>query len=179
MVNSANVTFQVAPEALGTDSVAKFVKLFGFLNTFVSLRRDWVWAASYRMGIAGAFGNSLQPFDRFTAGGATTVRGFEQDSLGPVDPDYETVIGGEGLVLFNQELRFPIYRWFQGVTFYDAGNVFLYASDFRPFNLRHSAGAGLRLVLPFGLLRFDYAWVLDRQPGEEASRFWFNFNHAF
>ncbi len=81
--------------------------------------------------------------------------------------------------MFNQELRFPIFRWFGGVTFYDAGNVFLNASDFRPFDLRHSAGAGLRLVLPFGIIRFDYAWVLDRQPGEKASRFWFNFNHAF
>ena len=79
-----------------------------FLNTFVSLRKDWVWAASYRMGIAGAYGNFLLPFDRFTAGGATTVRGFEQDSLGPVDPINGTAIGGEGLVVYNQELRFPV-----------------------------------------------------------------------
>jgi outer membrane protein insertion porin family len=173
----ANVTFQVAPEALGSD--IKFIKLFGRLNTFFSLRRDWIWAASYRIGIADAFDNFLLLDNRFTAGGATTVRGFEQDSLGPVDPIYGTVIGGEGLVVINQELRFPISRWFQGVAFYDAGNVFLNASDFRLFDLRHSAGAGLRVVLPFGLLRFDYAWVLDRQPGEKASRFWFNFNHAF
>ncbi len=173
----ASVTFQVAPETLGSE--VKFVKLFGVLNTFFPLTRDWVWAASYRMGIADAFDEFLLPDNRFTAGGATTVRGFAQDSLGPADPITGTIVGGEGLVVFNQELRFPIFRWFGGVAFYDAGNVFLNASDFRLFDLRHSAGAGLRLVLPFGLLRFDYAWVLDRQPGEKASRFWFNFNHAF
>jgi outer membrane protein assembly complex protein YaeT len=173
----ASVTFQVAPETLGSD--VKFVKLFGVLNTFFSLGRDLIWAASYRMGIADAFDEFLLPDNRFRAGGATTVRGFAQDSLGPADPITGTVIGGEGLVVFNQELRFPIYRWFQGVAFYDAGNVFLNASDFRLFDLRHSAGAGLRVVFPFGLLRFDVAWVLDRQPGEKTSRFWFNLNHAF
>jgi outer membrane protein assembly factor BamA len=172
-----NVTFQVAPEALGSD--VKFIKLFGQLYTFFSLRPEVVWAASYRLGIANAFDQMLLPEDRFRAGGATTVRGFERNSLGRKDPITDTVIGGEGLAVFNQELRFPIYRWFRGVAFYDAGNTYLEASDFRPWDLRHSAGAGARLVLPFGLLRFDWAWVLDRQPGEKAYQFWFSLNHAF
>jgi outer membrane protein insertion porin family len=172
-----NVTFQFAPEALGSD--VKFIKLFGQLYTFFSLRPGVVWAASYRLGIADAFDQMLFPDDRFRAGGATTVRGFEQNSLGQEEPITGTVIGGEGLVVFNQELRFPIYRWVRGVAFYDAGNTFLEASDFRPFDLRHSAGAGARVVLPFGLLRFDWAWILDRQPGEKAYQFWFSLNHAF
>ncbi len=171
------VTFQFAPEALRSD--IKFVKLFGQLSTFFTLSRNLVWAASYRLGIADAFSQVLLEDERFQAGGATTVRGFEQDALGPVAPETGTILGGEGLVVFNQELRFPLFRPLHGVVFYDAGNVFLNASDFRLFDLRHSAGAGLRVSLPFGLLRFDWAWVLDRQPGEKAHRFWFNLNHAF
>jgi outer membrane protein insertion porin family len=168
-----NVTLQYAPQGLGSD--VPFVKLFGRLFTFVSLGHGVVWAGSYRLGIADAFDMRLLPDDRFRAGGPTTVRGFEQDSLGPVLP----FSGGEGLVIYNQELRFPIYRWIQGVAFYDAGNVFKDASDFRPFNVRHSAGAGLRFALPFGLLRFDWGWPLDRQLGEKAYQFWFSLNHAF
>jgi outer membrane protein insertion porin family len=169
-------TFQWAPAVLRSDT--KFVKLFGQLNAFFTLSRDLVWASSYRLGIAD-FDLVLFDDERFRAGGATTVRGFEQDGLGPGGSGNGAPLGGEGLVVFNQELRFPLYRLLRGVIFYDAGNVFLNASDFRLFDLRHSAGAGLRVSLPFVLLRFDWAWVLDPQPGEKTYRFWFNLNHAF
>ena len=33
-------------------------------------------------------------------------------------------IGGDRLVILNQEVRFPIYRWVNGVVFADAGNIF-------------------------------------------------------
>jgi outer membrane protein assembly factor BamA len=38
---------------------------------------------------------------------------------------------------------------------------------------------GFRFNFPFGLLRLDWARVLDRQEGEEASQLWFSFGHAF
>ena len=147
--------------------------------TFVPLGHNLVWAASYRLGIADAFDQFLPPDDRFTAGGVDSVRGFAQDSLGPEDPITDTAIGGEGIAVFNQELRFPIFRWFHGGAFFDAGNVYLNASDFNPFDLRYSAGAGIRLVLPFGLLRFDWARAFDRRPEEKAYQYWFSFGHAF
>jgi outer membrane protein insertion porin family len=65
------------------------------------------------------------------------------------------------------------------VAFYDAGNVFLEASDFNPFDLRHAAGLGLWVDLPVGLVRVDWAHLLDPQPGERLSRFYFSFGHAF
>ena len=172
-----NLTFQAAPGALGSD--IRFAKLFGQLYAFWPLSSEVVWASSYRIGIAQAFGQVLLPDDRFRAGGATTVRGFAQDSLGPVDPVTDTNIGGEAQVVFNQELRFPLYRWVRGVVFYDAGNVFLELKDFNPIDLRHSAGMGLRVDAPFGMLRLDWARVLNHQPWEKANRFWFTFGHAF
>ena len=63
--------------------------------------------------------------------------------------------------------------------FFDAGNVYLNASDFNPFDLRYSAGAGIRFIMPFGLLRLDWARALDREPGEKASQYWFSIGHAF
>jgi outer membrane protein insertion porin family len=129
--------------------------------------------------VADAFGQLLLPVDRFKAGGVDSVRGFAQDSLGPVDPFTETAIGGEGVAVFNQELRFPLYRWFRSAVFFDAGNVYLTASDFDPLDLRYSAGVGIRFNFPFGLLRLDWARAFDRRPGEEASQLWFSFGHAF
>lgn len=172
-----NITFQAAPEELGSDIT--FVKLFGQIFAFLPLGHDVVWASSYRLGVADAFGQLLLPVDRFKAGGSDSVRGFAQDSLGPVDPFTESAIGGEGVAVFNQELRFPLYRWFRSAVFFDAGNVYLTASDFDPLDLRYSAGVGIRFNFPFGLLRLDWARAFDRRPGEEASQLWFSFGHAF
>ncbi len=172
-----NLTFQAAPGSLGSD--IRYAKLFGQLYVFWPLSSEVVWASSYRIGLSQGFGQVLLPEDRFRAGGATTVRGFAQDGLGPVDPVTDTNIGGEALSVFNQEIRFPVYRWVRGAVFYDAGNVFLDLEDFNPLDLRHNAGLGLRVDAPFGMLRFDWARVLDRQPWEKANRFWFTFGHAF
>ena len=95
------------------------------------------------------------PTDRFQAGGATTVRGYVENSLGARDI-FGDVIGGDELLILNQELRFPIYRWFRGVAFVDAGNAF---SELQPFafgDLAVGYGAGLRLSSPIGLLRLDF-----------------------
>jgi outer membrane protein insertion porin family len=172
-------TLQGAPTWLRND--VPFVKTFGQLITFVPLAREVVWAASYRLGVAGNLGDSLVllPDDRFRAGGIDSVRGFAQDSLGPKFPDSDVATGGKAIAVFNQEIRFPIYRWFHGGAFFDAGNVYAESSDFDPFDLRYSAGAGLRVLLPFGLFRLDWARALDREPGEDASQFWFSFGHAF
>ncbi len=40
-------------------------------------------------------------------------------------------------------------------------------------------GVGLRYMFPFGPIRVEYAWVLDRQEGESKGRFVFGLGHAF
>jgi outer membrane protein insertion porin family len=170
-----NVTFQAAPKSLGSDLT--FTKLYGQLYTYWTLPRGIVWAGGYRLGLANAFDQRLTLEDGFRAGGPSSVRAFEQDSLGPVDELGPK--GGAGLVVINQELRFPFHRRVQGVSFYDVGNAFDKASDIRLSELRHAAGVGLRLRLPFGFLRFDLARVIDLQEGEEPWRFVFSLGHAF
>jgi len=172
-----SVTAQGAPEALGSD--LEFVKLFGQLFTFMPLGRNVVWASGFRVGAANSFGQRLAGDDRFQAGGPNTVRGFEQNTLGPVDPILRRPIGGAGVLIFNQEIRFPLLWRLGGTGFYDAGNVFETASDMSLRDLRQSAGLGVRFELPFGLLRFDWARVLDRREGEKPWRFIFSLGHAF
>ena len=109
------------------------------------------------------------------------MRGFDQDMLGPLqtlEDGTKRPFGGEALFLFNNEIRFPIFGILHGVGFLDIGNVYPRISDFN-FNIRKSAGAGLRLKIKFIPLRFDYGFKLDRRPGESPGAFFFSIGQAF
>src|SRR4029079_19525993 len=71
---------------------------------------------------------SLIVSERFLLGGATTVRGYAQDSLGTRDAF--AVPGVDALLNFNAERRFPVRGWVKGVGFVDAGNVFATRGEF-------------------------------------------------
>ena len=170
-----NTTLQAAPEALGSET--PFIKFYGQLFAFVPLGEDTVWASGFRLG-ATAFDQVLIEEDRFKAGGSASVRGFAQETLGPRSPE-GIPVGGGGLLVLNQEVRFPIYRWLRGAGFYDAGNVFPTTSDISFADLRHNVGAGLRLEVPFGVFRFDVARVLSPRPDEDPWRFIFTLGNVF
>lgn len=172
-----NLTAQAAPEMLGASS--KFFKVYSQAYTFFPLGGGVVWASGYRLGLTNDFGERLEEEDRFQAGGPSSVRGFEQGTLGPTDDIVDAPIGGAALVVVNQEIRFPLVWRLRGVGFYDVGNVFDDPSNVSFSDLRHSAGAGLRLELPFGLIRLDWARVLDPREGDRFARFIFSLGHAF
>ncbi len=177
-----NITLQAGPKFLGSDT--SFYRFYGQIFYFYPLRRNLVWASSYRLGLT-ALGESDRFFvvdDRFKAGGPNSVRGFEHNSLGPSIefPDGAVAfLGGQAVVIMNQELRFPIYKILHGGVYLDTGQVYPKAKDLSLDRLRWSAGAGLRVVLPFGPLRFDWAEVLNPQENDKLTRFHFSFGYAF
>jgi outer membrane protein insertion porin family len=120
----------------------------------------------------------LVPSLRFFAGGARTVRGVPEDSLGGVD-FLGDPIGGGGLLTLNQEMRFPVYRWLRGVVFVDTGNVFPEVSDVRFGDLVGSTGFGLRLVTPFALFRVDYGKTIWNRPVADSGRWVFGIGQTF
>ncbi len=137
-----------------------------------------VWASGFRLGVVPGENPLLVIEDRFKTGGPSTVRAFALNSLGPKNAKGEP-LGGQALAVFNQELRFPLYKSLYGGVFYDTGNVFLSAGAMSLGDLRHCAGAGLRYLLPFGPIRLDWAYVLDPEPGEDRYRFVLSLGHAF
>ena len=137
-----------------------------------------VWAQGYRAGVVPGTNPLLLLENRFQAGGPTTVRGFDQNALGPQTQEGEG-FGGQGLILLNQELRFPIWKQLAGGLFWDAGNVWLLSRDISLGDLRQSVGAGLRVMFPFGPIRLEYAWVVNPLPDESKGRFVFGLGHAF
>jgi outer membrane protein insertion porin family len=105
------------------------------------------------------------------------VRGYPPNSLG--EADLFGPRGGHALLILNQELRFPIYRWVRGVGFVDAGNVFPRASDLRVTDLSIGVGWGLRLATPVGLIRVDLGVPLSRDDGRRSPRFHFSLGQMF
>ena len=142
------------------------------------LRPRFVYAGGVRLGLARGLGGLVPLSERFYAGGSTTLRGFEQNAVGPIGPD-GIPTGGDALFVINNELRFPLVSIVDGVVFTDNGNVFRRVSDFSFTDLRESAGVGVRVRTPWFLLRGDYGVVLDQRAGERGGRFYFSIGQAF
>lgn len=121
--------------------------------------------------------NAKSPFETFYMGGDgmssyssysteyISMRGYQSGSLTPYDP---AVGRNMGYVYnkFTMELRYPISLeqnatiW--ALAFVEAGNCFADIKDYNPFNLKRSAGVGVRLFLPmFGLMGIDWGWGFD------------------
>ena len=135
------------------------------------------------MGVGRGFGQQdLIPSERFYAGGSTTVRGFADRALGRRN-FFGDAVGGQGMLVLNQELRFPVYRWVRAVGFLDAGGVFERATMLAFRDLDVSAGAGVRVRTPVGLVRFDVARpvrVASPVPQDErGTRWWLSLGQAF
>jgi outer membrane protein assembly factor BamA len=164
-------TVEWGPQSVGSDF--RFVKQLAQAYQFTPWR-GVVFASAARLGVVVPLGGQeVILSERFFAGGARTVRGVAEEGLG--ERDFFGPLGGQAMLLLNQEIRFPIYRWVRGVGFVDAGNVFAQPRDLSFGQLTASVGAGLRLTTPFAVLRADYGHV----PTLGQGRWTFGIGHAF
>lgn len=176
--NFASTEFELAPSFLGSDLT--FSKSFTQFFHYQPVSKA-VWASGIRIGLAGTQQQeTLISSERYFAGGSDTLRGFNINSVGPLNPFTDSYLGGQAVFVLNEEIRFPIYRWIGGVGFYDGGNVYRKVSDLDLTDIRHSAGFGLRVLLPYGLLgRIDLGFNLNPHEGEDRSVFHFTFGQIF
>ena len=153
---------------------------------FTPLSRDskLVLMTRFEFGYLGHYNKDAKsPFESFYMGGdgmssyssyATdyiSMRGYSSGSLTPYDQQTGRNMG----YLYNKftlELRYPISLeqnatiWALG--FLEAGNCFADIKDYNPFNLKRSAGVGVRVFLPmFGLLGIDWGWGFDQINGSD------------
>lgn len=145
-----------------------------------------VLMARAEFGYLGHFNkNAKSPFETFYMGGDgmssyssysteyISMRGYQSGSLTP----YDATVGRNMGYLYNKytmELRYPISLeqnatiW--ALAFVEAGNCFADIKDYNPFNLKRSAGVGIRLFLPmFGLMGIDWGWGFDPINGSMSS----------
>lgn len=171
---------------LGSSTTQQFTRLIGDASGFLPVARTAVLAGHVRGGIIFApvsgvgseVGNFVPPDQRFYAGGANDVRGYDQNQLGPLvyvvpaDSVPATSVrdslsasavrvaptGGTRVLIGNLELRLPT-PLFAGrlryALFVDAGALW---NSGGPAPLRVTPGAGLRYASPIGPIRFDVGY---------------------
>ncbi len=171
-------TFKLSSRYIGSE--ADFYKLLVHIAHYRLVYLDWVVALSAKAGLGQTLrgGPELPIFERFFLGGFSTIRGFSQDSVGPKGSD-GTPQGGNAMLLFNAELRVPVYRGFGLVGFVDAGNVYPQINDLEPGSFRYAVGIGLRYHTPVGPLRLDYGINVSPRAGERRSELHFTLGHTF
>lgn len=180
---SASVT--TSSRFLGSSSTQQFTRVIGDASEFVPIARNIVLAAHVRGGLIVAptialgseNGNFVPPDQRFYAGGANDVRGYDQNELGPVvyvvpadsvhslstpsfNPSATRVAptGGTRVAIGNLEIRFPTPLFagrLKAAVFVDAGTL---SNDGEPSPVRITPGFGLRYSSPLGAIRFDVAY---------------------
>lgn len=96
-----------------------------------------------------------------------SLRGYDSGTLTPYSGEGYYGYNGNLYTKFSVEVRYPLLLkptstiWVLG--FFDAGNCWSEFKEFNPFELRRSAGAGVRVFLPmFGLLGVDWGWGFDK-----------------
>ncbi len=138
-----------------------------------------VWAIALKAGMAKPFAptSEIPVYKRFYCGGSSSVRGYGERAIGPVDEN-ENPLGGRYLAELSTELRFPIYRILGGVLFLDGGNIWQDYEDI-PQGMRWGVGAGLRLKSPLGSIRLDYGFKIARRTDEPVGSLHFAIGEAF
>jgi outer membrane protein insertion porin family len=198
-----SLDFGLADTAIG--SSASFLRIYYQNSTYHPLGRRFSFARAFRFGILQPYKDTVSltfpaqtnpvqliPLpERFFAGGGTSLRGFALNQAGPRDLT-GFPIGGQAIMEFNQELRFPMRLPFVGTAlggaiFYDGGNVYtrlsritFRASSPKPiFNpadptvcqynctnelnyFAHTVGFGLRYSTPVGPIRIDLGFPINR-----------------
>jgi outer membrane protein assembly factor BamA len=137
-----------------------------------------VFATAARVGLGRGFGAALVPSKRFFAGGGNSVRGYAEDVLSPVGI-LGDVAGGHAVLVFNQEVRFPVFKMIRGVGFFDAGRAFDRVSNVSLGALATGAGLGLRVQTPFVLLRVDMGVPFDAAFGPRHPRWFISIGQMF
>jgi outer membrane protein assembly factor BamA/autotransporter translocation and assembly factor TamB len=172
-------TVEYGPEWLWSD--LRFVKYLAqtyYFRPVGSPDRPVVFASAVRLGAGRGFEQDLTRDERFKLGGANSIRGYAEDGLGARD-FLGRPLGDNAMLLFNQEVRFPVYRWFGGVAFVDAGNIFGGLKDVSLTDLKVGLGVGLRIQTPFALVRIDRATAQSVTSAERANRWYLSIGQAF
>ncbi len=176
-----NFSNEFAPSFLGSE--LKFVQSVLDWRRYHALGdSNFILAGRVRFGIIQPIQSTQTiPISRlFFAGGATSVRGYALDELGPRNASGDPV-GGEAVTVFSVELRYPIpiYHNIAGVVFMDAGNVFPKIHNIDLGQLKYSPGFGLRYLSPVGAIGVDIAFPTNRINYETDKPYQLHFTVGF
>lgn len=156
---------------------------FGYLGYY---NRNWGYSPfeGFRVG-----GDGMSGYDTYGSE-IVSLRGYENYSLTPMSSDYRqgnystgNYYAGNVYDKFTVELRYPVILQPQStiyaLLFLEGGNCWSDIRKFNPFQIKRSAGVGVRVFLPMiGLLGVDWGWGFD-DPINGKSQFHFVIGQQF
>ncbi len=117
-------------------------------------------------------------YEKYFLGGINSLRGWQFGQVGPKQyvNGIPVVVGGYNYAVANFEVLFPIMEKYgiRGVVFFDAGNAFDKNESIDVSKFRTDVGAGVRWNSPFGPLRIEIGYNLDRQVGDDPYQWQFS-----
>jgi len=162
----------------------RYLRAITKFQQYIPLSRRFTLGFNAELGWGKGLGGRPYPiFKNFYGGGLGTVRGFDQNSLGPVDVT-GAYIGGNRRLNLNSELYLPVPgtgndRTLRLFTYVDVGNVWGENDPLTAESLRASAGVGLTWVSPVGPLKLSYGQPLRKRPEDRIQRLQFQIGTAF
>ncbi|HLV14312.1 MAG TPA: POTRA domain-containing protein, partial [Xanthomarina sp.] len=170
----------------------EFYKIKFKADWYAEIVKKLVLKPSVEFGFLGAYNQDRGdiPFERFFLGGdglgsysldgreTIGLRGYPNQSIQPLDDnDGPSNDGGTIYNKFSLELRYPITLKQQAkifvLGFMEGGISFNNFKDYSPYDLKRSAGLGLRVFMPaFGLLGMDFGYGFDPVPGQNKANGW-------
>ena len=185
-----NVTFPTTGSRLQVDNWVAGGPFSGQVNYYQLDMRATTWIPMFeageqtlmllgRAGAMTAFNNDYVPFyERFTLGGAYTMRGFKYGRVGPIDQDEPT--GGNTYGLFTAEYTIKIIEQLRLAAFYDWGFVNSKGFDFDADSYNDDAGFGFRILVMGAVMRIDIGFpITTSKYNDDGVRFNFSFGTVF
>jgi len=162
----------------------EFYKLRLKAATYLPVTEKMTFALKGEISYGAGYGKTkdLPFYERFYGGGISTVRGFDNNSLGKRDPITNDPIGGNLAVNARAELLFPVpfaedVKGLRMSVFVDAGNVF--EDKFDSAEVRYSAGLSATWMSPLGPFTLSYAKPLNEKPGDDIQNLQFSIGASF
>jgi len=158
---------------------------FRYLNYF-PLGRHVTFATNVNLGYGAAYGDTTfyPPYKNYFAGGSSSIRGYDANSVGPKDPVTNNPIGGAVKMVANMDLILP--NPFADTSdstrislFLDAGTVFTDVDSIDSKEFRYTTGLALIWITPIGAMRFNFSQALNEQVGDETRSFQFSLGSPF
>ena len=160
-----------------------FYKLSSGASLYLNHKEKLVLELKGRLGWVEEYDDttSVPIYERFFAGGANTIRGYKERSIGPRDPNTSDPIGGGSMVLGSAELTYPVFKNVKIAAFSDMGNVWEQSNDLGSGDYKYSIGTGVRLNTPIGPVKVDFGYPLEEaHPGDKKKgRFHFSMTRGF
>ena len=172
-------------EASVPGSELEYYKIDYRQQRYVPLTKNLTLEMSADIGFGDGYGDfdKLPFFENYFAGGVRSVRGFDDNTLGPLDSN-NNPIGGSMKLVGGAELFFPVpfleaSNSYRMSAFFDIGNVYDGVDSFDASDLRYSVGLGGIWLSPMGPLAVSIGFPLNDESEDEVQNFQFTFGSFF